>query len=55
MVQYAGYKYIEVINTGPNKLTLFPPYLFIWAYSFMKFTQNNRPTLLFGPSCLFGT
>ena len=24
---------------------------FIWAYSFMKFAQNNHPTLLFGPTC----
>ena len=28
---------------------------FIWAYSFMKFAQNNHPTLLFGPTRLFGT
>ena len=28
---------------------------FIWAYSFMKFAQNDHPTHLFGPTCLFGT
>ena len=28
---------------------------FIWAYSFMKFAQNNHPTRLFGPTHLFGT
>ena len=40
---------------GPNELSLFPPYSFIWAYSFMKFALNNHPTLLLGPTCLFGT
>ena len=38
-----------------SKLANFQPYLFIWAYSFMKFAQNNHPTLLFCPTCLFGT
>ena len=28
---------------------------FIWAYSFMKFAQNNHPTRLFGPTLFFGT
>jgi hypothetical protein len=29
--------------------------LFIWAYFFMKFTQNIHPTRLLGPTCLIGT
>ena len=27
----------------------------VWAYSFMKFAQNDHPTRLFGPIYLFGT
>ena len=49
----------------PTWLANFPPYLFIrhcfsrisliTAYSFIKCTQNTRPTRLFGPTCLIGT
>ena len=39
----------------PTQLANFPLNSFIWPYSFMKFTQNNHPTRLFGPTRLIGT
>ena len=39
-----------LIEQGGKSLSLFGP-----KYSFMKFAQNNHPTFLFGPICLFGT
>ena len=39
----------------PTRLANFLPYLFIWAYFFMKFTQNIHPTRLLGPTRLIGT
>ena len=40
---------------GLNKRVGWKKCEFIWAYSFMKFAQNNHPTHLFGPTRLFGT
>ena len=43
------------ISTNHKTALLFQPYCFsrislIWAYLFMKFTQNTHPTRLFGPT-----
>ena len=50
-------RYSQVPNkqVGSNKRVGWKKCEFIWAYSFMKFAQNNHPTLLFGPTHLFGT
>ena len=50
-----GYLAQLILFFHPTHLANFPPYLFIWPYFFMKFTQNINPTRLLGPTCLIGT
>ena len=44
---YLGLLFYEICSK-------YPPYLFIWDCSFMKFAQNIHPTRLFGPTRLIG-
>ena len=53
-----GHFFWNSTNNKPTYLTFSyfpPPYLFIWAYSFMKFAKNIHPTCLFRPTFLIGT